>query len=674
MMTRIFLSAVLALLFITAGLPAGAQTSTDWDPRNSVPQIQTLGRVSPREQQAVVALRDHLVSQLSYWKKDGYPLPPPLDEILYFPDYNFPLVDLLQHLNPRTPDVVKHLMAQNQIFKASLLYRGVTAWEKKLKKPEGAFTGKIFDYFCMLRYGFYVPNMVDALAKKLSVADAIKDAQSPMPYTDNAFFYKTVDGLDLGKILKPDDGKLSDQELTSGKGAGELMQSVDMQAFGKMQTTNDEKLVERRIIILPRKTQGYDDMEMSTLSGPDVIGHEFGHHMNSGLAGPNSLPRSTDEMGADYLTASAFDNPLIGKKFAEASKTEADRLNKDGDPNDRLMALAYENIADQGVLRDLSQYFDNDTVPQSFQVTDDYTAGHPVRSFMWRMRQSSGDKKDAFESIFLQTLSEFAKVPAVQSPYARFNMTLRGYVLNIKRFVLTLHLRNKVASEVAAGKLSKEDGEIKLAQLKMEFFSKAEARMAKVRVFMDRVGMGSRPVAPQHYVNGEYFRTMYRVAQTHDPELAALVRKEAEVAMHSNSMIVKTSSGIDEIVFVRTELGKLNPAVVLKVKKNMNEIAKLRGEIQLLSSANLDETKDPASVVRLQNAVSQYVKRMDQIQEFERTNAVRKLYVAHPVLASASWALGKVSSKLSKKVQEGAQSFQKCLDLVDSLDVRGSHQ
>ncbi len=664
-----------ALLFT---LPVfAAPKGEDWNVEHEIPEFTLVGEVSDAERVLAKSLRQELLENLTYWKNHGLPNPPDLTGIYYMSNFQTMTVeDLIKAFNPNLPNVKEHIFAQYEHFKRSKLWSVIKYFEgvikggsasskKKSKKTETAevekpvaapaetpaegakdakaekkldFAQMFFSQYVKLRYGFSTPDVIEDLTNGRKYSE-VADAKSEM--VDNAFYAQTL-RMDLTDVLP-----LASEKDVAGQVDWNAL--IDTKKFMKIQKTTE---ITPRIVILPRSTQGANDMSVTTLADSTVTTHELGHHIITTMGEKRPVHRMIHEVFADYLAAAPTNDPKIGEFFAQASGTIAERL-KGGAKEEREIELvrAFERLAEKEVLRDMAEFSNIDTLDRSYRIANEYDGGNPLRKMMWELRKERQAKGDveALDEIVLDSLRDFSFLPSVMSTRTSLWLMVRSLITSGHSYLKLWNLKRKVTKALPAAIEFTPAENVAFKETISKEIAKLEAKKRSSRIFWQRLGMGKREAISADYVLPEFLRVMYRRAQAESPELAANLRSRAEQLMNSKSILVQTKSGTEELVFTRSRLDKMNLVARLKVKSILSRLEIIRPEITALTAA---AESDEAVTPKLEKAKSTYARLLEGLQEYERTGSTFKLFWPHPFMDAFQGVISAYQYLRKKKTEK----------------------
>jgi hypothetical protein len=189
---------------------------------------------------------------------------------------------------------------------------------------------------------------------------------------------------------------------------------------------------------------------------------------------------------------------------------------------------------------------------------------------------------------------------------------------------------------------------IEATQFVQSQLEKQEGQSRKMARFWRLFGFRNRPAIIGDYVLPEMFRAFYRTSAERFPDLAEAIRSEAEKAMNSSSIVITTTSGSKELVFVSSVFAKLNPLLRMKLKSLFDGLGRIKTEISKLS-----ETDGDSENIKLLK--KQYGNYLEGIQEYERTGSLRQLYFPNLRLRAVFYAfkLIKDKNKTASKTTDG---------------------
>lgn len=646
------LATVSLIFFGIFSSPAQAQSQNDWDVEHEVPRITIVGEITPLELRAVVAMRRHLLETLSYWKARGLANPPDLEGFYYIPNWNdVRMVEVLQLMNPSIPDVKKHVLEQYAHLEKSLLAQIFQEHPEKLGISNvQAALGQMFEQYAMLRYGLDVHNFVEHVKSNSRLSDTSIALES----ADNAY-YARHPNLDLSELLPPAQDGPTDLERD--------LPRATLESALTQQMAGEEAAISRRLVILPRSTQGEGDLRISTIMDLDVAAHELGHHINSTLAGEN-LELSLNEAFADYLAAAPIEDPAIGEFFTRASKEIARRIEEGAalTPQEEALAKSMAELGQKKALRDLSQLSTIDDLSR-FPEEEAHTAANPVRSFLWQLRQKVSSKAK-FDSIVLTSVYDFSLLPMLISQDSESLIQSRHVWLAFRR---------------AAGHLIREMKE----KRRMASLNEIKAKLAGIDALTELFVQDPfqslrgerRPAIHPDYVLPEFFRSFYRTVQRDAPEMKEAVLAQAKIAMNSDAVVFKMENGREEIAFFRTRADTFNPVARARAQKLLNNLSQLRYHLERFEQGEIEEPVHPLMSEQeagkiiaelshpegqrefLLGLVAQYDANLGKLQEYERTGSTLRLFVAHPVFKPAREAGAKVLEYVFRRFPGLASHF-----------------
>jgi hypothetical protein len=691
---------LIASLIFFAALSTESYSQQTWDPEHEIPQMVHIGKPSPEEIEFGKQFRAGLVKNITYWRDRGMPDPTDLDGLFHFSSYSdVSVLEIITALNPEIKDIRQHVIDQyDALLKSEFAFVLSRVYEKVQKKEEKKTRKKsarvisvnpdeeddlvaaierekekaalkennvndwynaIFDKYASIRYGFSVPHFYKAIVEGLTPAAMNGQPKSAEKYlfSDNAFFGR-FPRIDLTEGLVP--ATSNDPKRKIPWSDSEYLTKGVFRLKDLTQRSQNLSFYSRRIVILPRSMENYG-ADISSLRDQTVGDHELGHHLNKFLAREKSLHRLVDEVLADFLAAAATDNPQIGAFFAQASGEVARRIaaNSNGKLSDmdKKMIKAFNKIAEKGILRDLSENSDLDTIERFFGLPNDYDAGHPLRNFLWRLDHRSDVERAQFENLVLNTTEPFAALPKLTSRKADFLLMLRGLLVQLYH-----HL--KVKEELKAMKIDPKDATKKEEEDATE---KAEAKIGIEEAKRSEKARSSwsrnRPRVQADYVVPEYLRTMYRTSQVKAPELTSIVREEAEKTTNGSSMKISEGGGVQTLVFVKSSLDRLNLAARMRLWFLLRSMANKRAEFNVLAEKKDHSEEEEKRMTKLKNS---YAKDLEHLGEYERTGSTFRLFFPHPVLATSLLA-GKVGFGVAKIGLKVLGKFSKKEDCKKSV-------
>ena len=674
-----------------------AQTA-NWDVEKAVPPVTVIGEDSPKYEQAAQAMRARLMEQLNYWQARGLTKPPPLEGIYIFSEPgNVQVQEVMELLNPSLPNFLEHFKAQRAAFEGSAIYHLLRGMHEDFvkKQNEKAAAGKkamvikassqeigetLFDYYCLLRYGFAVEGTYKAVMANQKLVNAKPAIFSPD--RDNAI-YGRFPRIDLTEILVPlnqsEEGSADPASTKSRISLNKLVKmSVLQEMFRDQQRV--ETLLSRRIVILPRTTEGMaatDSDMLSSVNDPSIDRHENGHHMNSTLArNHQGLNRMLEEIFADYLAQAPTGQPVVGQFFAEASAIAAGRLGErsDLDIHEVRVMKSLEKLGERGYLRTFDTEATIDSINRRHILSNSYDGGDPARGFLWRVRQQlTADQQLRFDELTVKVIQELGHVPSVISGNATMALMIRGLFKTfaaqamlsreLKKVLEENHkdiervhamarekmlsdpdlLRQiaesvdptakqqeillEIASEIVTP--SRFNAEIE-AQLRVTERLKEKEEGSKSGAFWSYLGFGARHRVEADYVLPELFRIYASFAQAEYPEFRPLIIKEAEAAMNAKAVSFTLQDGSQEIVFVRRQWTGASWLAKKRLQKILQARFEMRAKWEELQGqkANIDVEEFADRQSALEQA---YGRNLEGLQEFERTNKLRHLYWPFPV-------------------------------------------
>lgn len=712
-----------------------------WHPEKEIPNPVFVGPSSEIERQMAAQVRNGLIQSLIFWQQHGLPNPPDVEGFYIVTDVrDLQVEQVLALFNPDIPNIKEHLNREySHLFRSRLVAFATKIGARimnvsqpiKLANLKTSIASFLFDKYASNRYLFSVPNILSSVNDGLTVREAIlkKEKEVPTyPMQDNAFYGRFL-RFDLHEILplaeaadlqtydklledaekeileealpresssekltnenseKKEVSKIRTMKAAVGVGltyvAKNLTHLVDFSTFQKLMKQNHRR--SPRIVILPRSEQETLGSRISTLGDASVSKHELGHHIAHTIH--DSIHRLIDEVMADYLAAAPEQDPKIGEFFAKSSGDIAKALlTKEARTHENyLMGRAFAKLAERGLLRDLSDETNIDQLNRKYQIANDYDAGDPLRTFLWKLRFESQLPADVVDRMVIQVMGELDKLPMLMSSRTSLLLQARGVISTIRESWMQMRQKSHLISWIKevqkeeidqlAEKLylekiaiiEKSFGGLQTKNLKRELkklaaaarqeaqksylesqmslidatakgvvtahLSEREDKSTARRLFWRKFGFGARPAIQADYVIPEFLRAMYRVAALQGPEAQALVQKYAEFAMNSSSVIVAAKGSPAELVFMKSSLVKLNPVARIRLNQIIANLAKLRSE-HIQTTLAQQDTSDQSEILKVYNRL--YGAQLERLQEFERTGSVYRLFSAHPVASSAS--------------------------------------
>lgn len=674
--------------------------SASWDVEKAVPKVTVIGEESPQYEAAAEKMRARLVEQLTYWRDRGLTRPPELEGVYIFSEPGEVKVKkVMEVLNPSMSNFMAHFIAQRTALENSEFVRVLKFQVRKIAEKQAAKAKKgkkswlqieaadglidwLFDYYCLIRYGFAVEGTFAAVTEDGRLVDSKPALFSPG--RDNAI-YGRFPRIDLSDILLP--AQVEDEE------AGKIRPQdwVRVSALNAIfrDQSKASSLYSRRIVILPRTTEGTDPSDIETISSvsdPTIDRHENGHHMNSTLARDHQgLHRMLEEIYADYLAQAPTGNPIVGQFFAEASGIVAARLKSrtDLNPDEVRLMRSLERLGERGQLRTFETDKTISTIDRSHIMSNSYDGGDPARGFLWRIRgQLTPEQQLRFDELTIKVIQEVGRVPAVVSRNASYALMVRGFIRSLIKKVETSRQLKKVFAEegpeievafematehiinnpellqeIVTSPNQKGKAEAILRRVAAEVVTpdgfnasveaemragdrirKKENRSKWVRGFLSLIGLDARARVEADYVLAELFRTYASLAQKEYPELRALIVQEAGVAMNATPKEYQLQDGSLEIVFVKRSW---TPAFWLarnKLARILETRAGLREDWEALQAAR--SSMDPEEFAGYAAVLEErYARNLEGLQEFERTNSLRRLYAPFPLMRMARKAM-----------------------------------
>jgi hypothetical protein len=748
----------------------------NWNPEDVIPELQHVGPATDEDRAVGRAFRDGLVRNLDFWRRQGLSEPPAIEGLFHFSDQDeITVQEMLQQLNPDLPDVLLHMQQQYDALLGSefaVLVRGlesrghlarlalqavkrglgrgdsgpsflkplkglrsIEAWTelppspkpldaRAWYRPESHLLDEFFDFYCQLRYGFAVPDTRLAILAGYRLNEVMRLSEGDEPEFDNAYYARFY-RLDMRDLLYPARSQDTDRPI-------EWARVVNMASLRSLEYDASVGFA-RRMVILPRTTQKAGDTVVTTLRDQTVGDHELGHHINHSLADGRGLHRLVDEVMADYLSAAASDNPIIGGFFARASAEISRRL-KAEDPSgeDEYMAQAFDQMAAQGHLRDMSGVYDLNSLQRVFFQEDDYSAGNPLRKMLWSIRQQAGDQRDDFDRLALKAVRHFSHLPATTSPYSWaklhlhtfFSQAYLAWRVNVKtqRYLRSMPEIEDILARVKADpqmvkfaqervdlemeeretngdyrSMTEEEADARRAKERAEAlqetfdylamsllsslahdkrqqaardvlsgYAELEERISGLRRFLQKwVGFrfGKSPMSAE-YVSSQFARVLYAEARRagHD-RLSRLVRQEAEKALQSGSIVVRTFDGTDTLVFA-SGINRFNPLVRGLLEQALSGKERLERELMVRSHlerriSRVAEIPDGAydwlsdvATAKTRDLLPSYWIHLDKLQEFERTGRFFSLLSPHFWIRTGEWAFDIYARSASASMRE----------------------
>lgn len=713
-----------------------------WQPEKEIPAPVFIGPSTEIERQMAIQVRQGLVQTLSFWQQHGLPNPPDVEGFYIVTDvrdlkvekvlalFNPDIVDIKSHINREFAHLMNsRLVAFAAKFGARVMGATTNNEKAEIKKAIASF---MFDKYAANRYLFTIPDILEAVNGGLTVRQAVlkKEKEVPTyPMQDNAFYGKflrfdlheilplagAMDLVAFDKILADaekealgeatlaeSENKRATEDKAGAKkpskiritkaviGVGltyvakNLTQLIDFPKFQKLMKQNHRR--SPRIVLLPRSEQETLGSRISTLGDVSVSKHELGHHMAHTIH--DSIHRLVDEVMADYLAAAPEQDPKIGEFFAKSSAEIAMSLSsKEPRTHENyLLGRSFARLAERGLLRDLSDETNIDQLSRKYQMANDYDAGDPLRTFLWKLRFESKLPSDVVDRMVIQVMGELDTLPTLMSSRTTTLLQARSVISTIRESWMTFRQKSHLISWIKevqkeeidqlAEKLTKEKVEaeaISLATMpeiarkreitKLVRAAQKEAQKSYIesqmslidataksvvnahlaeredkatarRLLWRKIGLGARPAIQADYVIPEFLRAMYRVAELQGPEAQAAVRKYAEITMNSSSIVVSVDGRAGgELVFMKSSISKLNSVARFRLNQIILKLKQLRSEhtaTLLTQEDSIDRTETLETYNRLYGA------QLERLQEFERTGSVFRLFAAHPVMSSAS--------------------------------------
>jgi hypothetical protein len=607
-----------------------------WDPSDVIPHPVHIGEASDEERELARQYREGMIKSLSYWKKRGLTEPPQLTGFIHFTSFEETrVIEVFEALNDQLPDVREYLFEQYDYYQKTKLYhfleqkqsagplggalgifmkvsslfnknlnRGVMGLERRLADVT-------FEQLIQMRFGFAVPHLMKAIENDWTVQEAYQKSGShrPWDFYDNAF-YAALPQVDLQTLLP----EVREDSAYSWKDMSEV---IHYEVLEQIFLGLYEVGFGRKIVILPRTTEGVGDTEVSTLRDQTVGDHELGHHTNHSIADFRDVHRLVDEVLADYLSVAPMNEPEVGSFFAEASGIIAERLTHrlqtEVLPEDKInryvqMIHGFAGISRQGLLRDMSAKSQIDTLKRFYEMPNDYDAGNPLRYFLWSIREAEGVQPEQFDEVVLATIQEFTLLPLLLSPGTQKRLWARQAWISVRQGAASLSAQLRGESE-------------------SRFFEKEQEReVAQMRRLVERqedYGLGKRPPIQADYITPEFVRALYRTAGRIAPRLQSQIAEQAEELMHSHALKISMHDGSKELVFVRRSWNQFNPLARHRLKTLLSRLRKSQEIYQREGFAKWPEEKKIEFYV-------DYAKNLDRLLEFERTGETHRLFIARP--------------------------------------------
>ncbi|MGE4233184.1 MAG: hypothetical protein AB7F43_07635 [Bacteriovoracia bacterium] len=624
---------------------------------SELPPFTFIGKVSPAEKQLAAKLHESMRQGLIYWRDQGLPNPPDLDTLVYIGDVSkLRLREMLQLLNTRIPDAYEHLLKQYDFYRRSTLWIALGKLAPVLHIKAHILRRQAFEMYANIRYGLVTEDFVEKLKANVTYEEA--NVPDSFPKSDNAY-YVQLPKVDLTEVLH-ECQNCSDENF-------DYNTLVDIPKL----TEALEAEKSPRIVVLPRTTQTVNDLEVTTLQDASVLRHELGHHKIGKLStshitvhGSSQMHRLVNEAFADYMAASPVNNPKIGEFFAKASLIVAQRLrDKTASIDDQRLAEALQRLGERGVLRDLTDIFDMDDVSRNFVIANDYDAGHPLRTFIWKLRNRvPEEKRNQLEKLVLDSLISFSDLPGLISNRTQLVLWGREALNMLHKYVRTRfnYWKLKFWARWKNEQVTEEDLEYQAAKLTSTLFYELSKSSTARRRFWQHLGLGSRDSIQADYVVPEFLKAMYREAsKLGDPEISSIIEQESGSAMNSKVVVVETQSGSNEISFLRNSLNKINFVARWRTNKLMGRMEEQRLAINLLETeykaakhrAKQDPQRWTPEMERIESDIervsSSYRWNMEAIQEYERTGSTYRLWVPRPVMSLLSLVFAPFSKLMS---------------------------
>ncbi len=535
----------------------------------------------------------------------------------------------MQILNPEISDVFAHVKLQYEAFAGSSVAAALEIYARVTGRNPIELFNQFFDAYASMRYGYSGRGFLEDISrnKTLQLLEFERDMTR-----DNAY-YSRSSKVDLTTVLKPRANEPMTIDQAEAIILGHTIENlVDKVALPK----------QARMIFLPRTGQEIFGSNISTLKDLTVAAHELGHHINRSLIKPFSNHLMLEEVLADYLAAAGLKNPSIGAFFAAVSEGKVQKIlidSRSGVPLEVLQKSAEEVLA-KSMLRSLETLETMDTIPRVFSMQEDHDAANPVRRFLWQIRKRLPGREAEFDRIVLDSIRKMAERPVLMSVQTDALLSFRKWVMNLRRGLKIFHESMKLKIFFGRGLTISEN---MLVSRTVEENEKAlEAKRASRRSLLRPFGLAFRSRVPADYVIPEFLRVVYRAASG-SPDIQAIVRQEADFAMNAKSMEITLNDGSRDLLFARTRLGALNPAVRVQAKRLLERQHDLLG--QFLSG----DLENPSPKI-----LSEYGETLQALQEYERTGRTYRLFWSYPTVKVA---LAIISSQVKKEVAEAKESM-----------------
>jgi hypothetical protein len=663
-------------------------TVHDWDPNLEIPEPVLIGTHTSAEIEEARKTRMNLISVLEYWRQKGLPNPPDLRGFYIITDVrNMTVEEVFRKLNPEIRDIRSHITDQYKSVKNSVLVKQVAKIFpiKDKNNVSDLISKSIFNFYCQIRYSIQIPNLVEAIEngwtfQKASEENSGKSSEFPM--LDNAFYMQSR-MFDVAEIfLQSDDN----QAIRSS--ADDFINSKRLEEISS--SPNRKRPV---LVLLPRSAQGELGMSVSTLFDSSVSRHEVGHHMNHGL-NPR-IHRLVDEAFADYIAAVGAEesnsNPKIGEFFATASGEIARKIKSNDQitPQEASLANAFAKLGEAGFLRTMNSNTTIDDLGRRTMLPDNYTAGNPLRNFLWTLRQSSGLDPSEADSLFISVQHEITKMPMFMSKKMSWSITVRETLV---QFVKNNLIKNKLAevkrkfeqannekiktAESALIDQHLNNPEIvaeinKLTPEKLKTFYKELAKLVHMQAVEQVLNKNPQFLANEQdkimselireeeartkqrsvleklfnsrlrlriqadYVIPETLRAYYRTSQSYPSEVQQAVIAAAEKVMNAKATIIPLDNGEKEVIFVRESRLTSGPAENMgRIKSIIQSISNLRSEINALRQLELVQNLSEEQTKTLKMLLVNYSRQITFIQEYERAARTSALWDIRYVLQS----------------------------------------
>lgn len=658
---KAFLSFVFA--FALTSSTFGADDSKDWDPKTRLPEWTFVGKVSEREKALAQTMREKMIGELQFWKDHGLESPPVINDLIYIPTYEgMGVADFFKLLHNKRGDIIDYILAQYDYYTRSSVYVKLKYMGEKLGAKSDQkvailnmkaqeILNRLFDRYVMLRYGFSAEDIIPHLLENTPMEVL---AQKPIiPMKDNAFYGRVLP-IEIQDLVKP----MTEAEMEAFKAKvaaadtnivskAKLYSEILGSVFAEMNGKNILNLLKirkptRRIVILPRTTQGRDDVEVSTLCDPSVVMHEKAHNINSLLTGNGHMASCVDEALADFLAALPEENPRIGEFFVKASGVIASRLADSRDPDEVDFAEKMAMLAKKKFLRDLSEPYDIDDLERENLLANEHEAGNPLRKVLWSL-SSNPTIRPELNSILFKVVSEFTSLPAVVTSRTQAALLFR----QIRTQGKLRSEQEKVAKRLAAEapQMSKREIELAAAKIAKLNMKEKEAQAIVNRHTTRWYATSDREAIEADYALPEFFRVLYRHALKVSPHFALQVQQEAEVAMNSKAVVIKAESGKEYLVFLKNARSLFDKLMTPRLQEIIDTLDATRTELATLADKP-DAKKDRTIALAL------YERSIESLLEYERTGKFFALYAPHPIVGPTEKLLSFLAKPHMKKCDD----------------------